>query len=123
MTRARITVKGLKELERKLRRLPAGMESGAEVAVKASAEAVYDDMRQGAPRSSGRLRDAIGRRQRGPLSVEVGVLGARRAWYAALVEFGTSSRPATPFAEPAARSEEQRFPDRIARAVRGELPR
>lgn len=117
-----VQIKGLKELERKLRQLPKDMESEAEVATKAEAEEVYQAMRKGAPTASGMLEGAIGRRQKGPLSMEVGVFGAKRAWWGALVEFGTSTRPATPFAEPAAREAEQRYPARMAKYLNKRLP-
>lgn len=122
MARAKVTVKGLRDLERKLQQLPRDLESEAEAATKAEADEVYKSMRARVPQSSGTLRGAIGRRQQGPLSMEVGVLGARRAWWGALVEFGTSTRPATPFAEPAAREAEGRFPARMAKFLNRRLP-
>ena len=117
-----ITIEGLAELDAKLRQLPKDLESAAEVANKEAAKSVYDDMRANAPRASGLLDGAIGQRQTGPLSMEVGILGARRAWWGALVEFGTIDRPATPFAEPAARAEEARYPARMAKAINSRLP-
>lgn len=117
-----VQIKGLRELERKLQKLPRDMESEAETATKAEAEEVYKSMRDKVPTSSGTLRGAIGRRQKGPLSMEVGVLGAKRAWWGALVEFGTRTRPATPFAEPAAREAEARYPKRMAKYLNRRLP-
>ncbi|WP_017612113.1 HK97-gp10 family putative phage morphogenesis protein, partial [Nocardiopsis salina] len=122
MSKRRIKVEGLEELERKLRHLPRSLESEAEVATRDEAEEVYEAMRDRVPVASGTLRGAIGRRQTGPLTMEVGVFGARRAWWSALVEFGTSTRPATPFAEPSAREAEQRYPDRMAKFLNTELP-
>lgn len=116
--RAKVTIDGLRKLERKLERLPKELEHEAETATKDEAEKVYDSMRETAgnvARASGMLHGAIGRRQRGPLSMEVGVLGAKRAWWSALVEFGSSTRPATPFAEPAARESEARYPETMAK--------
>lgn len=118
----RVQIKGLRELERKLQKMPRELESEAETATKDEAEEVYEAMRAGVPTASGTLRGAIGRRQEGPLSMEVGVLGAKRAWWGALVEFGTSMRPATPFAEPAAREAEARYPKRMARFLNRRLP-
>lgn len=117
-----VQIKGLRELERKLEKMPRELESEAEAATKAEAEEVYDSMRDRVPVSSGTLRGAIGRRQKGPLSMEVGVFGARRAWWSALVEFGTSTRPATPFAEPAAREAETRYVKRMAQFLNKKLP-
>lgn len=117
-----VQIKGLRELERKLQRMPRELESEAEAATKQEAEEVYEDMRSRVPTSSGALRGALGRRQEGPLSMEVGVLGARRAWWGALVEFGTSQRPARPFAEPSAREAERRYPRRMARFLNRRLP-
>lgn len=116
-----VQIKGLRELERKLEKLPRELESEAGAATKDEAQEVYDAMRERVPTASGTLRGAIGRRQKGPLSMEVGVLGAQRAWWGALVEFGTSTRPATPFAEPAAREAEGRYPDRMAKFLNKRL--
>src|SRR5690625_1550745 len=118
----RVQIKGLRELERKLQRMPRELESEAETATKDEAEDVYEAMRASVPTASGTLGGAIGRRQKGPLSMEVGVLGAKRAWWGALVEFGTSMRPATPFAEPAAREAEARYPKRMAKFLNRRLP-
>lgn len=117
-----VQIKGLRELERKLEKMPRELESEAEVATREEAEEVYEAMRDRVPVSSGTLRGAIGQRQQGPLSMEVGVFGAKRAWWSALVEFGTSTRSATPFAEPSAREAEQRYPDRIAKFLNKKLP-
>lgn len=118
----KVTIKGLRELERKLEKLPKDLESGAETATKAEAEEVYNAMRAKVPKVSGTLRGAIGRRRMGPLSYHVGVLGAKRAWWAALVEFGTSQKPARPFAEPAAREAEGRYSKRMAQFLNKKLP-
>lgn len=118
----KVTVKGLRELERKLEKLPRDLESEAEVATKAEAEEVYKAMRSKVPRTSGTLRGAIGRRRKGPLSYHVGVFGAKRAWWGALVEFGTSQKPARPFAEPSAREAEDRYPKRMAQFLNKKLP-
>jgi HK97 gp10 family phage protein len=117
----KVTIKGLRELERKLEKLPRELESEAETATKAEAEEVYKAMREAAPKASGMLEGAVGRRRMGPLSYHVGVLGAKRAWWAAIVEFGASTRPATPFAEPAAREAESRYANRMAKYLNGML--
>lgn len=117
----RVTVHGLEELERKLKQLPHEVRDGAKEATKESVTAVYKDMRRGVPRASGMLHGAIGRRIKGPLRGEVGVFGKRRAWWGALVEFGTSRTPAQPFAEPAAVREMPRYPERLIRAIRKHL--
>ncbi|WP_344014120.1 HK97-gp10 family putative phage morphogenesis protein, partial [Nocardiopsis exhalans] len=98
------------------------LESEAEAATKEEAEEVYEAMRSNVVRNSSMLHGAIGRRQLSPLSIHVGVLGAKRAWWGALVEFGTSTRPATPFAEPAAREAEQRYAERMAQFLNKKLP-
>lgn len=118
----KVTIKGLRQLERKLEKLPRELESEAETATKAEAEEVYNAMRDNVVKVSGTLRGAIGRRRMGPLSYHVGVLGAKRAWWGAIVELGASTRPATPFAEPAAREAESRYVDRMAKFLNNKLP-
>lgn len=117
-----VQIKGLRELERKLQKLPRGLESEAETATKEEAAEVYKAMRSKVRRVSGTLRGAIGRRRKGPLSFHVGVFGAKRAWWGALVEFGTSQKPARPFADPAAREAEARYPKRMAKYLNRQLP-
>ncbi|WP_017599200.1 HK97-gp10 family putative phage morphogenesis protein [Nocardiopsis lucentensis] len=114
---AKVTVKGLKKLERQLKYLPDQIYDGAKAATTESVTAVYKDMRSRVPRQSGQLHGAIGRRVRGALRGEVGVFGAKRAWWAALVEFGTSRTAAQPFAHPAAEAEAPKYSDRLRRHV------
>ncbi|QVQ51302.1 HK97 gp10 family phage protein [Spiractinospora alimapuensis] len=116
------TIVGLPELKRKLRQIGPTVVAEAGRVVAAEAGRVEEEMSASAPRASGTLQGAIDSRQRDRLTHEVGVLGARRAWYAAMVEFGTSARPASPFAEPAARVAEARFPQEMASALNRALP-
>lgn len=112
-----VSVRGLKPLEKKLKELPDEMYQGAREATTESVDAVYDDMRDNVARKSGMLRGAIGKRVTGALRGRVGIFGKRRAWWGALVEFGTRNTPAQPFAEPAAEKERPRFPGRIRRHI------
>lgn len=114
---AKVTVKNLKRLEKQLRYLPDSVYDGCREATTESVTAVYNDMRSNAARHSGMLHGAIGRRVTGALRGAVGVFGARRAWWSALVEFGTSRTAAQPFAQPAAEAEVPRYPKRLRRHV------
>ncbi|MDA2805704.1 HK97-gp10 family putative phage morphogenesis protein [Nocardiopsis suaedae] len=108
---------GLKALEKKLKELPDEIHAGAKEATTESVEAVYKDMRENVPRNSGMLRGAIGKRVSGALRGRVGIFGRKRAWWGALVEFGTSKTPAQPFAQPAAEAEKPRYPERLTRHI------
>ncbi|WP_435107794.1 HK97-gp10 family putative phage morphogenesis protein [Nocardiopsis synnemataformans] len=114
---AKVTVKGLKRLEKQLRYLPDQIYDGCRDATTESVTAVYNGMRSRVPRASGMLHGAIGRRVIGALRGRVGVMGAARAWWAALVEFGTSRTAAQPFALPAAEAEAPEYPKRLRRHV------
>jgi HK97 gp10 family phage protein len=113
-----VTVKGLDELKAKLDALPGQMLAGAERAVADETEEVAQDMRDGAPYRTGELRESINAEHEGLEGRAVAT-----APYATVVEFGTSSQPSQPFAQPAAERSRSRFPGRIADAVREELPR
>ncbi|MFD0773373.1 HK97-gp10 family putative phage morphogenesis protein [Streptomonospora algeriensis] len=112
-----VSVHGLKSLEKKLKDLPDEIHAGAKEATTESVDAVYDDMRDNVARSSGMLHGAIGKRVTGALRGRVGIFGKRRAWWGALVEFGTRNTPAQPFAQPAAEREVPRFPERLKRHI------
>lgn len=114
---AKVTVRNLKRLEKQLKYMPDEIYDGCRAATAESVNAVYEDMRNRVPRKSGMLRGAIGRRVTGALRGRVGIFGRRRAWWGALVEFGTSRTPAQPFAGPAAEAEAARYPGRLRRHV------
>lgn len=108
---------GLRELARALEQAADKANEGIGVAVRVSAEAMASLERSLAPRKSGKLAD----------SVEVKVAGDGRratvgpngdAWYAYLIEWGTSTRPATPFCTPAAERGRVDFPRSVIDEVR-----
>ena len=113
----RVEVEGLDELLAKLEALPEQMRTGAEKAVQDETEEVAQDMRDGAPYRTGELRDGIQAEHDGLTGQAVST-----APHSFAVEYGTSRQPAQPFTQPAAERSRTRFPDRIAAAVREELP-
>lgn len=115
MPRAHVTVEGIDELRKRLRQLPEDSIKAGRKATDQAGDDVVKDMRAGVPVNRSDLKYSIQKRRRGALSMDVGVFGG--AWWGALQEFGTSQQPARPFAEPAARAEEARYPKRMAAAL------
>ncbi|MBY3268409.1 HK97 gp10 family phage protein [Rhizobium laguerreae] len=104
-----MTVKGLKELQRKLDRLPAVAKARIREAMEQGADEIVTMMRSLVPTDSGDLRDSIawtyGRAPKGALSLgkvqAVGgdltitiYAGNATAFYSRFVEFGTASHTA-----------------------------
>lgn len=101
-----MTIKGLKELQRKLDRLPVVAKSRIREAMEKGANEIVSMMRSLVPTASGDLRDSIawtyGRAPKGALTlVKVQSVGGdltitiyAAAYYARFVEFGTASHTA-----------------------------
>lgn len=98
------SVKGLKELDEALARLPKGYAKN--VLRKAWAEAsapLVADIKANAPVDTGALRDSIrvermGGEAKDEVKMQIGVFGE---FYGHFQEFGTSRQPARPFVRPA----------------------
>ena len=114
--RLKVSVDGLGELERELKRVSEGAERGAGRAVESELEATAADMRAGAPVDSGELVDSIGVEHSG---TEGGITIGADHW--PYVEHGTSTHGAQPFATPAAEGARSRLPGTVSDEVRGEL--
>ncbi|MBY3255578.1 HK97 gp10 family phage protein [Rhizobium laguerreae] len=104
-----MTVKGLKELQRKLSRLPAVAKARIRAAMEEGADEIVSMMRSLVPTDSGDLRDSIartyGRAPKGAMSLgkvqSVGgdltitiYAGNATAFYSRWVEFGTAAHTA-----------------------------
>ncbi|MGO6719566.1 HK97-gp10 family putative phage morphogenesis protein [Rhizobium ruizarguesonis] len=141
-----MTVKGLKELQRKLDRLPAVAKARIREAMEQGADEIVTMMRSLVPTDSGDLRESIawtyGRAPKGALSLgkvqAVGgdltitiYAGNATAYYSRFVEFGTASHTAggkfagatipaiaaSPFFFVSFRANRKKVKSRIARAI------
>jgi HK97 gp10 family phage protein len=113
-----VTIKGLGDLEKKLRKLPQVVQAAGGRAVKAETEETRDDAKRGAPVLSGELRDSI------TAEYEAKKLRGRAAAtsdHAGFVEHGTEDTPAQPFMQPAAERARRRFPGRVRTEIKAEL--
>jgi len=109
-------VRGLVELQGKLRDMPDEVKSAARGAVKAETSEVAEDLRMSAPVLTGELRAGIRERYRqGGLSGQA-VSTARHTTF---VVNGTSDTEAQDFMTPAGERSRQRFPARAREAVSG----
>lgn len=88
-----LNVKGLAELDKLLKELPAKVEGNImRGAMRAGAKVFEDRAKQMVPVKSGQLRDSIKvstRSKRGRVSATV-TAGGKKAFYAHMVEFGTA---------------------------------
>jgi HK97 gp10 family phage protein len=107
-----------------LTKVSAAARRGIERAVADETKAVAADMAEGAPVGDPKR----GRRGKPPLgeSIEPEVDGLRgrarvKARHGNILEHGTKSRPAQPFAKPAATTSRRRFPKRVATEVSKEI--
>lgn len=117
---AKIEIKGLAELERKLKKMPELVEAAAKRAVKGQVDEATEDLRQGAPVKDGDLRDSVqGEIEKGGLA-GVAAVTARHAEF---VVHGTSDTPANDFVTPVINTVRRHFPDRLADELREELRR
>ncbi|MBY5553724.1 HK97 gp10 family phage protein [Rhizobium leguminosarum] len=103
-----MTIKGLKELQRKLSRLPAVAKARIRAAMEQGADEIVTMMRSLVPTDSGDLRDSIawtwGRAPKGALTLgkvqsvggdlTITVYAGNATAYARFVEFGTASHTA-----------------------------
>lgn len=111
-------IEGLERLKRRLARMPQRMKTEVRASLDKSADELVAMQQRLVPVESGDLRASIEKRDgRHELSVEV-VAGDDRAWYAAMVEFGTVNTPAKAFFFPAYRSLKRRIKSRTRSAVR-----
>lgn len=117
---ARVEIKGLAELERKLSRLPELVERAAKSAVKAEVDEATEDLRAYAPVDEGDLRDSV---QGEITDGGLGGVAAVTARHAEFVVHGTSDTPANDFVTPVINATRRRFPDRFADELREELRR
>lgn len=115
---AELDASSLRALGRALEAAADKAEEGIAVAVRGSAEAVGALERSLAPRRTGALVASIDVKVAGDgKRAAIGPDG-KEAWYAYLVEWGTSTRPATPFATPAAERARVDFPRAVIDEVR-----
>ncbi|PDS97521.1 hypothetical protein CO659_12715 [Rhizobium sp. S9] len=141
-----MTIKGLKELQRKLDRLPQVAKERIREAMEQGAGEIVTMMRSLVPTDSGDLRDSIawtwGRAPKGAMTLgkvqSVGgdltitvYAGNATAYYARFVEFGTASHtaggkfagatipaiPASPFFFVSYRANRKKVKSRITRAI------
>lgn len=109
---------GLRELAAALERVAEQATAGITAGIAVTAEAAVALERQLVPVASGALRDGIHARYRGDgRSAQVGVWDAD-LYYALFVEWGTSIRPAVPFATPAAERARHDFGPNVVTEVR-----
>jgi HK97 gp10 family phage protein len=113
-----INIKGLADLEKKLRKLPDLVQTAGGRAVKAEAEEIRDDMKRGAPYRSGDLREKM---QAEYDAKTVTGRAVATSEHAGFVEHGTEDTPAQPFAQPAADRARRRFPQRVRDEIKAEL--
>jgi len=116
--RKNVTIHGLGELEKKLRKLPEVVERAGGRAVRLETEETADDMRRFAPHDTGELEESIGAEYNAKTMTGRATATARHAGF---VEHGTEDTPAQPFAEPAAQIARRRFPERVRTEVKEEL--
>lgn len=115
---AKVEIKGLADLERKLKAMPELVERAARAAVKGETHEAADDLRRHAPVDDGELRDSIQAEiQKGGLA-GVAAVTARHAEF---VVHGTSDTPANDFVTPVINAVRRRFDDRFADEIRDEL--
>ena len=118
MARRTVNIRGVEELERKLRQLPELINTAGNRAVKAETAETADDMRRAAPVDTGALRDGI--QQEFDPKKHQG-RAASTARHTPFVVHGTSDTPANDFITPAAERARRRFPDRVRAEIEKEL--
>ena len=91
------SIKGLEELERKLRYLPHSMHRRVDEKLGVGTGIVAEQAREFAPFLTGYLRSTLGFERKGPLEWVI----YAGAYYAPFVEWGTSKMAARPFMRPA----------------------
>jgi len=112
-----VTLEGVDDVKAAFASKLAEYQEGIAAAVAAGAEAVKEDWQAHAARDTGRYADSIEIREDG-LTAEIGNFDPA-TWYGIFTEFGTSSQPAQPAAQPAAELERNRLPDRLREVLSG----
>lgn len=114
----KVTIKGLDELERKLKALPDVVERAVKRAIKDETDEVANDLRRDAPVDEGDLVESIQEE-----ILEEGLTGRAviTARHATFVVHGTSDTPANDFITPVEADARRRFPARVEREVLKEL--
>jgi HK97 gp10 family phage protein len=115
---AKVEIKGLAELERKLKALPEVVELAARAAVKAEVGESADDLRRLSPVKDGDLRRSIQEEIQNRGLAGVAAVTARHAEF---VIHGTSDTPANDFVTPVINMVRRRFEDRFADEARAQL--
>jgi HK97 gp10 family phage protein len=115
---AKVHIKGLPELERKLKALPDVARRACVRAVKTEIVEAAKDLRRGAPVDTGELRDSVQSE-----TARKGLEGtaAITADHGKYVINGTSDTPANDFATPVIARVRRRFPDRVVNEVNAEM--
>lgn len=124
-------IKGLKEMDRKYKALPAAVAKHVKAAMEKGADEIVALAKRLCPVDSGDLRDSIGWTWGDAPSGSIAIAqsasfnnaritiyaGDGETYYAAWVEFGTKVQEASPFFFPAYRFLKKRVRGRIGRAV------
>lgn len=116
--RGKVRIRGIEELDRKLRQLPQVVEAAGRRAVKDEVHAVAQQMRADAPVDDGDLLRGI-QEELEKKGLEGAAVSTAR--HTTFVVHGTSDTPANDFMEPATQESRRRFPDRVRDEVRDEL--
>lgn len=112
MTQVRFNIKGIKELNAKLRRIDVRVERDIDNEIKRSTLNVESAAKQRAPVDTGRLRSSIRsllEKLRGQVFTDV--------IYSKFIEFGTSRMAAQPFLFPSWEEERPRLIERIRKIL------
>ncbi len=120
MSQVEVRIEGLRELDRKLRRLEGRVARKiVRDATRKGAQALRKEIRAAAPRRTGFLRRHIRYRttSRSPTHYTISVGPDRGAFYGRFVELGTQKMAARPFMRPAF----ERARERIVRIVTDRL--
>lgn len=115
---AKVTIKGLPELNLKLKRLVQVLEAAGERAVKAQTKETADDMRRAAPVLTGELKAGI--QEEFNASTFTGKAVSTAA-HTTFVVHGTSDTAANDFMTPAAERARREFPKRVTTEINREL--
>lgn len=121
MAKARARVRGMAELETRLRSLPEQADAAAVDALGTWGDAVAGKTRRDVPVDTGNLRDDVDSR------VDAAKLIAEAGWfdpddyYATFVERGTKSMPARPSLLPAFERQRRKFPRMLRKAIKRRL--
>jgi HK97 gp10 family phage protein len=113
--KSNIRIRGMEELQRKLRKLGADVSAEMGNALAAGAEIVKNDARMRVPVRTGNLRDSIDMEQVSSNEIHVGP--GKEGWYGQFIELGKKGYAAHPFMRPAI--DERR--SKVVKAVKDRL--